>query len=75
MKYGPLTDLIRVQMSVSLSNSMPLALNISNLHATIIEPKYKKMLWSLACIIWCKLALALSFTFSCGTLEDDLNGR
>ena len=33
------------------------------------------MLWSLACIIWCKLALALSFTFSCGTLEDDLRKK
>ena len=64
MKYRPLTDLIRVKMSVSLSSFMPLASNISNLYATIIEPKYKKMLWSLACIIskWC-------------TLEDDLNGR
>ena len=42
MKYRPLTDLIRVKMSVSLSSFMPLASNISNLYATIIEPKYKK---------------------------------
>ena len=69
MKYGPLTDLIRVQMSFSLSNS------ISNLHTTIIEPKYKKMLWSLACIIWCNLALALAALWKTTLTEGDLDGR